>query len=812
MGEIQKITISGFRGINTPPLELDFQKGKSIQSMMIYGKNGSGKSSIVDAWEWLYSGKIEHLAREGAGPQSYPHKEAGEGQTYIEVEFTNDKIGKIKLEYNPDRITKPKIEGNLSEMKECIPHLCHLRYRDLTEFVYERKAKKYEILSKQMGFGNALLIRDQMQTVANNLEEKLQELQKEREEFSEDYREASGELPKDTSSFLKTLNVVFNRQCIPRSKEMAEVKTSLEKLREKVERDEKTQKLYLWGDILENINHFYPVADIRPNLSKFQEDFTGFKQDEEEISKLVLLDLYEKGIEAIESLDIYDRCPLCDQPYEGNLIEHIKSKQSHLDKLSKRRKELEKRRNGILSSIDGIIQKIEHTSSYLEEKELEPPLIEFEENLKNVILPLKECRDILEKKIENIDKEFDFFMKVDTKEFKSLLDSESKIKEELLKQVENLEKDKSRKALVNDFQQANKLQVSFLNWSRLNKKIERLEEIKSTYEKIRDDYIEDTKKSLQVSFDAISSDVAAYFKILEQDSDVLGDPKIKLYSERDKAVELEIIFGGDLISPAYKFLSESQLNSFGLSIFLASAKHFNPNFKFIIMDDVINSFDTYKRPRVIDILSEHFSDYQILLFTHDSIWLDRLQKSFPQWIRKRFPDWDYMIGPKIEPGKNSYEQIDELLSQDKPTEAGWMFGRYLEWILQELCENLESSVKYNRRNEYTLSELSQAFRERMERKLKGNHSIVKLISDFEADIGFRNFCDHWKESETDYSSPEIRDIVQNWKDIESKIECDKYHKFIRYEKVDGHEHISCPCRKLNLKAEEYYEIEKERGN
>ena len=66
MGEIQKITISGFRGINTPPLELDFQKGKSIQSMMIYGRNGSGKSSIVDAWEWLYSGKIEHLAHEGA--------------------------------------------------------------------------------------------------------------------------------------------------------------------------------------------------------------------------------------------------------------------------------------------------------------------------------------------------------------------------------------------------------------------------------------------------------------------------------------------------------------------------------------------------------------------------------------------------------------------------------------------------------------------------------------------------------------------------------------------------------------------------
>jgi ABC-type lipoprotein export system ATPase subunit len=804
MGEIQKITISGFRGINMPPLELNFQAGKIIHSMMIYGKNGSGKSSIVDAWEWLYSGKIEHLAHEGAKERAFPHKEAKDGQTWIEVEFTNREIGKIKAEFDLGRITKPKIEGKSSKMKEFIPHPCHLKYRDITEFVYKEKAKKYEKLSSQMGFGKALDIQNQLQTGTKHLELELEKFKRDRDDSSKEYREASGEKPKEIASFIKTLNVVFNRQGISPAKEIAEVETSLEKLRAQVEKDERTKKLQLWKDIQGFINQFYPVEDIRSIISSFQEDFREFKQDEEEISKLVLLDLYEKGIEAIESLEICDRCPLCDQPYEGNLIAHIKSKQSHLDELSKRRIELEKSKKELLSSLDALVRKIEHTSLYLEEKELEPPLMEFKENLKEGTSPLNDCKDILEKKIEDIDKEFDFFMKVDTKEYKSILDSESKIKEEISTQVENLEKDKSRKALVDDFQQANKLQESFLKWERLNNKIERLEAIKSAYEKIREDYVGDTKKSVQESFDAISSDVAAYFKILEQDCDVLGDPKIKLDSKKDKAVELEIMFGGDPISPAYKFLSESQLNSFGLSIFLASAKHFNPHFKFIILDDVINSFDTYKRPRVIDLLSKHFSEYQILLFTHDSIWLDRLQKSFPQWIRKRFVGWDYMIGPRIKPGKNSYEQIDELLSQDKPTEAGWLFGRYLEWVLQELCENLESSVKYNRRNEYTLSELFQAFSVRMQKKLKSDLSIVKLISDFEVDTGFRNFCDHWKDSETDYSSPEIRDIVQNWRDIECEIECEKCHKFIRYEKVDGYEHISCPCRKLNPKADECY--------
>ena len=158
MAEVQKIAISGFRGVNTPPLELDFKKGHSLQSMMIYGRNGRGNSSIVDAWEWLCSGNIEYLAREGAGPQAYPHKEAGEGQTYIEVELTDAEIGKIKMEYDPNRITQPKIEGALSKLKERISHPCHLRYRDLTEFVYERKAKKYEILSRFMGFANAASI------------------------------------------------------------------------------------------------------------------------------------------------------------------------------------------------------------------------------------------------------------------------------------------------------------------------------------------------------------------------------------------------------------------------------------------------------------------------------------------------------------------------------------------------------------------------------------------------------------------------------------------------------------------------------
>lgn len=804
LGEISRITISGFRGINIPPLELDFKKEHSLRSMIIYGRNGSGKSSIVDALEWLFSGEIKFLARKEAGPQAYPHRKADKGQTYIEVEFTNGEIGNIKMEYDPNRITQPKIIGNLSKLREFIQHPCHLRYKDLTELAYKGAAEKYETFSRYMGFANSLNIQNELQKCAGRLEKELEKFKRDKDELEEEYKEVSGEEPKNEDIFTKIFNTILNRQDITPVSKLTEVEPSLKKLRMKVEKDERSQKLSLWMEIQGIINKLYPVKDLRPEISNFQKNLKAFKQDEEEVSKLILLELYEKGIDAIESLKIYDTCPLCDKPYEGDLIEHIKSKKCHLKELSEKINKLETKRKELLILINNFIKIIEITLSNLEGKDIDVIITQLKECIVNVKQPLEECKDILENDIKSIDKDFDFITRVDIKEYNSLLKSEEEIKEKVSKKIETLSKDESRKLLVSDFQIANKLENSFTKWTQLNKKIKKFKKISSTFEKIKSDYIESTKRSVEASFDKISSDVSKYFKILEIDNKVVADPKIILISEKDKAVELEIKFGGDTVRPIYKVLSESQISSFGLSVFLASVKNFNTSFKFIIFDDIINSFDAHKRLYIIDLLSKHFSDYQILLLTHDSIWLDLLQKRFPQWIRKHFTGWDYIIGPRMEPGKNAYERINEYLLKDNPNEAGLTFGVYLEWILQQLCENLKATVIYKRRKDYTLSELFQAFKERFKKKLNNDHLVVKLILDFETVTGFRNFCHHWKEPEIPYTSPEIGEIVKKWKEIESKIECDVCHTFISYEKKDGYEHIICPCTNLDLKSDQYY--------
>ncbi len=90
---IRKLTISGFRGI-LAPLSLDFAaKDGAVRSMVVYGRNGTGKSSITDAWEWVHMEGIAHLGREGAGPSAYPHRSAADGQSYVEIEFADLSLG-----------------------------------------------------------------------------------------------------------------------------------------------------------------------------------------------------------------------------------------------------------------------------------------------------------------------------------------------------------------------------------------------------------------------------------------------------------------------------------------------------------------------------------------------------------------------------------------------------------------------------------------------------------------------------------------------------------------------------------------------
>src|SRR5690606_36367537 len=116
MLKVKKITIENFRGLRLP-LDVDFVKGNKLTSALIYGRNGTGKSSIVDSWEWLHNFDIENLRREGVYATDFPHKASGGNNSYISVEFQHPTINSATVKFNPKKITTPTTEGEYNEFK-----------------------------------------------------------------------------------------------------------------------------------------------------------------------------------------------------------------------------------------------------------------------------------------------------------------------------------------------------------------------------------------------------------------------------------------------------------------------------------------------------------------------------------------------------------------------------------------------------------------------------------------------------------------------------------------------------------------------
>jgi DNA repair exonuclease SbcCD ATPase subunit len=96
MAKIKSIKINGLRGVREP-LNLDLNK----KSVLIYGDNGTGKSSLTDSFEWFFYDKIGHLSNEEIGRRKgrdalrnifIPDTEDG----FIELAFDNNKLDSKK--------------------------------------------------------------------------------------------------------------------------------------------------------------------------------------------------------------------------------------------------------------------------------------------------------------------------------------------------------------------------------------------------------------------------------------------------------------------------------------------------------------------------------------------------------------------------------------------------------------------------------------------------------------------------------------------------------------------------------------------
>ena len=157
MNKIKSINITGIRGVKDKlPLHLD------KKSVLIFGENGTGKSSITDALEWYYKDKVEHLSS----------AEVGTKNALRNIFLLDSEEGKVEILYsnktldNEKTISNSLTVFNSNSSKEFYNYSAQsnnenliLRYRDLVLFITATKTEKLTYLQNIIGFSEVREIR-----------------------------------------------------------------------------------------------------------------------------------------------------------------------------------------------------------------------------------------------------------------------------------------------------------------------------------------------------------------------------------------------------------------------------------------------------------------------------------------------------------------------------------------------------------------------------------------------------------------------------------------------------------------------------
>jgi hypothetical protein len=134
------------------------------------------------------------------------------------------------------------------------------------------------------------------------------------------------------------------------------------------------------------------------------------------------------------------------------------------------------------------------------------------------------------------------------------------------------------------------------------------------------------------------------------------------------------------------------LNSLGICLFLASARHFNQISGFVILDDVVSSFDANHRRTLARLLRSKFDDLQVILLTHDDLWFSQLKDdlSQSQWLFQEIGKWSFEKGIQLLTftPMSVKQEIEWLLNNNRTDLAANKSRTLIEAKLKELCQQL----------------------------------------------------------------------------------------------------------------------------
>lgn len=807
MLKVKRINLSGFRGILNPQ-ELNFIDGsKEPRSLVLFGLNSSGKTSFVDGLEWFLSeeSKIEWLQREEVKEKAYFHQAAKDKniESFVEIEFydTENKIASLTKNFNHNAVKTPTLSDKDGFKKTYSAFVIrpYFRYLEVIDFVVSTAGNKYERLAQWMGFESEFYFQEKIAVkVLQALKDHEKELTDKVGVLEQKVLMWINTTTAIEGEVLRFCNEILKRNKIDGCKKLSDVWLKIPEMSKK-------KIASSVGVIIEKLtraeNDIHslsaPDKDLPEKLEALERKIENFRKDNKLTAQVDVIGLYTKALDVLtKQTDENTKCPVCGKEWEREkLMEHIKAELELLKKTKEEKEAIERDALLLKTGIGREITSIKTLLAHYEE--LKKYITDTESGKSdNYLKILNDLSDALGRVPADIATQ----IKLNKAVVEEVITEASNNDEKIKKYKKEIQPSAEDTKLIEDIEKLTQVKNDWqsLEDARTEQKFAS-EEINKFYV-LKDEVVKTIQDNVESRFKEISERIGKYFSILRNDKDIT-DIEIKLNKEKGKAAgrtaEIQLNYYDISVRPAYKVLSESLLNSLGLAIYFTCVKQFNDKCKFMVLDDIMNSLDIDKRDTLLDLIEQEFSDYQIIIFTHDLYWFQKIIRRFPDWIHKKIKGWDYIGGAKIDSVTTTKNEIDECLEDStRIEEGGWRLGRHAESILNELCENLWTAVRYRyvKNDPPTMEELFDALYVR----LKAYPVAQKVLNTKKYEPILRNFVTHARNNQpASLSSQDIKRASAEWFSLEADFLCDECHHFVGYDK--SKDKFECPCGRKSLK-------------
>jgi energy-coupling factor transporter ATP-binding protein EcfA2 len=697
--KLHRLVMHAFRGI---PSEMTVEFGDG-ESTVVYGDNGTGKSTIADALEWYFTGDIELLSHEGRQHAVRYVGGEDEGTTSVEVLTSGTLGGKVVFpdERTPDLFHALRRETFL------------LRGRTLADFINKTKTEKWKALVEILGLDAIENLREDLQRARNDL----RKTAKTAEEEVRVYRRALASAGGDTVS---EETVLANLQQIcgmlgvssPRSlDQVAEPSWITATVGARTSDSAAADR----ENLLERIN-----ALVDPEFDQDAVTAWNALASSDRARQLPRASLVREAKRLLDTQSTEaGRCPLCGQKVDPQVL--ARRIESALVDMMEAARDLERCRDPILEQAEGL-----ERAHGLRQT--------IYDRARAMGLEIPAVPALPETKIGD---QVDALAAVEIgaiTRYVSEVRRWDKAAAKLARQIspaESSTRDSQLVMLAALCQQINA-------WQQAEKKSLRAQRSLALAETVFDAYQQKQKEDLGNLLRQISGRVAKIYSALHPGEDL---DAVSIEPWTAKGVELAINFYGSRQRPPHGVLSESHLNSLAIALFLAMAESFNEKLGFLILDDVINSFDVEHRGRLAELLADGFGDWQLIVLTHDQQFFEHLSRRAPSWRKIEFTSWSYASGPRT----TRYETSGMLAAARDRLQSGDVQGaatkgrRALEELLQEVCEALWAPLPFRRGQANDRREIGELFvglRRALKEHAKSQlQSIEPMFKHLEADVG-----------------------------------------------------------------------------